>query len=674
MFEWLRGRSRVRIHPAPAPISKAPTNVGRLSSHADAPDLHSAATKIQSLARGASARREAAAAHSNREAAATKIQALVRGSSTRTNLAQQREQEAAQAAAATKIQALMRGRAARKTAAGQHMQLYQGLRSSDAGVREASSQLAEQKLIDLRAQELRDSVGTSWKHGLGGLGVSLRQNARRALRNIPSDPLGAGIAYQREESAREQARSAREKPENVERPNPKTRALAAKMAVEGTSWKYGASGAKTSMAQQMRKIGRHLPGWGRLIEKRRLEVEEARGLARKPDAATSSLINESKMTRERNALDRVAEPSMFGHAQARAEKAAMSFAAKLAPTAKAKQRLNTSSSTLANALEKADRNDEDFAALTQTKRQARADAILGGMGHNQSAFGKFSENATLRARSTLASALEKVGANHASEHLKQINTETRDARALLGSSALEGQLTSYDERNVSALSHQSRGNYLDLAGSVTSTGAGVLGTLAGRAADAIAPGTGEVTKVVTKATAKTLAGGAYHFASGEHKESQREFINSPKDYDSVDGRYAATLDYASMDLEGVRAAASKTSRNKTLIGAARGLAKSGIASTDQTGIAKAAETKASEAGLTHLSDITGLDTTSKYNTKAMLAQRGRTLRKIARAKENPAATVHSRDEHALGPTRRTRTPTSHSAPPRHATSQRDEHS
>ena len=221
MFEWLSGRSRARIHPAPAPISKAPTNVGRLSSHADAPDLHSAATKIQSLARGASSRREAAAAHSTREAAATKIQALVRGSSTRTNLAQQREQEAAQAAAATKIQALMRGRAARKTDAGQHMQLYQGLRSSDAGVREASSQLVEQKLIDVRAQELRDSVGTSWKHGLGGLGVSLRQNARRALRNIPSDPLGAGIAYQREESAREQARSAREKPENVERPNPK---------------------------------------------------------------------------------------------------------------------------------------------------------------------------------------------------------------------------------------------------------------------------------------------------------------------------------------------------------------------------------------------------------------------------------------------------------------------
>lgn len=674
MFEWFGGRGRARIHPARTSISENSTNIGRVSpSHTNAPDLHSAATKIQSLARGASSRREAAA-HRSQVAAATKIQALARGAGTRANLAQQREQEAAQAAAATKIQALVRARAVRKTEAGQHMQLYQGLHSKDAGVREASEKLAQQKLIDVRAAELRDSVGTSWRHGLGGLGVSLKQNARRALRNIPYDPLGAGIAYQREESAREQARSARESPEITERPSRNTRDLATKMAVDGTSWKYGFSGAKTSAAQQMRKLGRHMPGWGRLIEKRRIEVEEARGLARKPDAATSALIDEAKLTRERNAIDRVAEPSMFGNTQARAEKAVMSFAATIAPTAKASKRLNAASSTLASALQKADSNDDDFVAVAQRKRQARADATLGGMAHNPSTLGKFSENATLRTRSIVASALDRLGADHASKHLLQLNAETKNARELLGSTELESQFDSYDKRNASAIKHQDRGNNLDLAGSVTSAGAGVIGTLAGRAADTAAPGTGEVTKVATKAVVKVLAGGAYHFASGEHKESQREFINSPKNYDSADGRHAATLDYASMDLEGTRVAASKKSRNKTLIGAARGLAKSGIASTDQTGLAKAAETKVAEAGLTHINDVTGLETTSKYNVKAMLAQRGRTLRKIARAKGNSAAALQSHDEHSQGPTRRTRASVSHSAPQRHASNQRDEHS
>jgi len=674
MFEWFSGRGRARIHPAPTSIPESSTNIGRVSpSHTNAPDLNSAATKIQSLARGASSRREAAA-HRSQVAAATKIQALARGAGTRANLAQQREQEAAQAAAATKIQALVRARAVRKTEAGQHMQLYQGLHSKDAGVREASATLAEQKLIDVRAAELRDSVGTSWRHGLGGLGVSLKQNARRALRNIPYDPLGAGIAYQREESAREQARSARESPEIAERPSGKTRNLAAKMAVDGTSWKYGFSGAKTSAAQQMRKLGRHIPGWGRLIEKRRIEIEEARGLARKPDAATSALIDEAKLTRERNALDRVAEPSIFGNTQARAEKAVMSFAATIAPTAKASKRLNASSSTLAGALQKADSNDDDFAAVAQRKRQTRADATLGGMAHNPSTLGKFSENATLRTRSMFATALERMGADHASKHLLQLNAETKDARELLGSTELESQLDSYDKRNASAIKHQDRGNNLDLAGSVTSAGASVIGTLAGRAADTAAPGTGELTKVATKAGVKVLAAGAYHFASGEHKESQREFINSPKNYDSADGRHAATLDYASMDLEGTRAAASKKSRNKTLIGAARGLAKSGIASTDQTGLAKAAETKVAEAGLTHINDVTGLETTSKYNVKAVLAQRGRALRKTARAKGNSTAALQSHDEHSQGPTRRTKASVSHSAPQRHASSQRDEHS
>ena len=624
------------MQPAPVHAEEPPLNRGRGPVHPPSlSDQHAAATKVQSAVRGRNGRLEASTLRqqSTQRAneAATQIQAVVRGRAVRREIATNQ--------AITKFQAIVRGGAVRTSAVGkgvnEHMNAY---RDSLPGPRRRQRQSPrddiQKQMIDRRAEELRESVGTSWRHSPQGALISIKQNARRVAKSLPRDPLNVTTAYEREESARVQARNSLSNGKSVERPNADTRRLAARMAQEGTSWKYGVSGAKVSAAQQLRKLGQHLPGWGRMIKKKRQEIEEARKLAREPDAETSALIGNAIATREQNALDRVATPSLANHAQMRAEKAALALASKLVPTNKAAQRLKASSSTLAGALEKADRDDEAFHTLAEKKLDRRAEATLGAMSPEQGKFSKLKERATQGVREVAASGLSRLGAEHASEYLREQNSVEAQARTIISSPELQPMFAAQRQRRKSALQHEARGDDLSTFSKAASSLAGGLGTIAGHVANAVTPGTGTAAKAGTKAALQSGAALASHLASKDFGKARSEHVEGMtlSQFETEEGRQAGKLDVAKWDQARAKQEQSKQNRNRAGTTALQTGVTAGIGASHQDPRLKELEKKAAGFGLNHLGDASELAGPNKKgdDVKAANAALGRTYFKAYR--------------------------------------------
>jgi hypothetical protein len=177
-------------------------------------------------------------------------------------------------------------------------------------------------------------------------------------------------------------------------------------------------------------------------------------------------------------------------------------------------------------------------------------------------------------------------------------------------------------RNQTAITHEGRGDNLDVASGVVKTTANVAGKGVRVATDAHGVPAGKVIEAGTQAMLELGSAGLSHLAAGEHDHAQSAYINSPK---PEIGGQDAMMDYSKAVLEKVKAGNSRRVRDETAIGAAKKGARSAIDLSHQRKFAKSVEgtavNVASSQAIEHLPESKSLTLDSAY------ALRGRTLQK-----------------------------------------------